>query len=99
MEKKKKLQLNKETISILNGDNMARVVGGANQAACQADADCPEGFQCITDICVDILHGVTSLVATPAGSICLTLNLSYNHCPSSKTDCETGMCQTRWCMS
>lgn len=94
MEKKKKLQLNKETMAILNSSSMQQLVGGDD-----GDTTCPKGFERIADICVDILHGVVSVIAAPAGAMCLTINLSYNHCPTVKTDCDTCTCYTRWCIS
>lgn len=94
MEKKKKLQLNKETMAILNSSSMQQLVGGDD-----GDTTCPKGFERIADICVDILHGVVSLIVAPAGAMCVTINLSYNHCPTVKTDCDTCTCYTRWCIS
>lgn len=94
MEKKKKLQLNKETMAILNSSSMQQLVGGN-----EGETTCPEGYERIGDLCIDILHGIVSLFAGPVGALCVTVNVSYNHCPTVKTDCETCTCPSRWCMS
>lgn len=50
---KKKLQLNKETMAVLNGRSMSQVVGGAGQEEyCNSDVDCAEGLLCVQGICI-----------------------------------------------
>ena len=95
MKKKKKLQLHKETIAILNGEKMSQIIGGGADV-CPETAEykfgeaglrcyCKEGFgmnedgKCVT---FDLLVGLTSMLVPGAGqALCLGIGLTINYCP------------------
>lgn len=49
MEKKTKLQLKKETVAVLNGQNMNNVIGGVGGYGdkCAQQEMCPVGYVCV----------------------------------------------------
>lgn len=89
MEKKtKKLQLNKETVAVLNSEKMSRVRGGAAMF-CGYDAECPEGMMCAEGMCMESGWDTwTIIMPTHRTNTCLTCN------PGHQDSC--GLCTTKY---
>lgn len=88
MEKKtKKLQLNKETVAVLNNEKMTRVRGGLAQA-CMVDVECPDGLMCIDGFCVECFDTLQKTKCKDCGPIVINPTL-YNTCPGPGGNCHT----------